>query len=177
METDICAVTIVISGPAFRWDGWCWDGWCWDGRGRASPAGAEIGAGLVEQSLGALFPALDAVQAVEVDGLLGVGQPRLVAVLLQRDGGQGRRQVLPVDPHVVGEHDPLQVDDVGVGGPESGSRPAVPLAFLYAVPADAELVRLVVGVERGTRAEPLVARIVVGQRVPDRRDFHRVGAL
>ncbi len=105
-----------------------------------------------------------------MDALLGVGQPGLAAVALQRDRGEGRGQVPPVDPHVVGEHDPLQVDDVGVGGQESGLRPAVPLAFLCAVPADAELVRLRAGVERRARAEPLVARVVIRQRVPDRLD-------
>src|SRR5216683_839900 len=66
---------------------------------------------------------------------------------------------------------------MSVGGQESGPRPAVPLAFLRAVPADAEVVRLLAGVERGARAEPLVARVVVRQRVPDRLDGRRVGAL
>ncbi len=53
----------------------------------------------------------------------------------------------------------------------------MPLAFLGAVSADAELVRLLVGVERRARAEPLVARVVVRQRVPDGLDGRRVGAL
>ena len=67
----------------------------------------------------------------------------------------------PVGPHVVGEHDPLQVDDVGVGRLEPGPRPAVPLAFLGSVAADPELMRFVLDVERLPGAEPLVARVVI----------------
>jgi len=44
----------------------------------------------------------------------------------------------------------------------------VPLTVLDAVAADAELMRFVADVELGSAAEPLVARGVVRQRVPDR---------
>ena len=53
-----------------------------------SVASGEIGAELVEQSLAAFFAALHTVQAVEVDGLLGVGEPGLVAVGFQGDRGE-----------------------------------------------------------------------------------------
>jgi hypothetical protein len=62
-------------------------------------AGGEIGAELIKQSPGASFAAFDGVQAVEVHALLGVGQSCLVPVGLQRDRGQGRRQMPPNDLH------------------------------------------------------------------------------
>ena len=51
------------------------------------PEGDE-GAELVEEAPGALFPPLDAVEAVEVHTLFGVGQPCPVAFGLQADGGE-----------------------------------------------------------------------------------------
>ena len=75
--------------------------------------------------------------------------------------------MLVVDPDVVGEDDPLLGDDVGVGGLEPRSRAVVPLTVLDRTAADAEVVRLLLGVERRPAAEPLVASIGVGECVPD----------
>ena len=82
-----------------------------------------------------------------------------------------------VDPHVVGEHDSLVLDDIGIGGQKARPRPCVPLAFLNGVSTDPELVRFLARIELGTTAEPLVACGVVRQRVPDRFELDGVGAL
>ena len=103
------------------------------------------------------MPALDAVEPIEVDRLLGVGQER--SPIFGFDGHCGERggDVPLVDPHVVGEDDPLVLDDVGVGGEEPGSGSANPLAFLDAMATDAEVVRRLVGLEGRAAPEPPVA--------------------
>src|SRR5207248_11170073 len=115
----------------------------------------------IEQAGRALLATLRRVQAVEVDALLGVGQPRSFGLGLQRDGGQRRRDVPVVDPHVVGENDALVLDNVRVGRDEARPRAAVPLTVLDAVAADAELMRCVSDVELWSDAEPLLARGLV----------------
>src|SRR5215472_10943175 len=74
----------------------------WSGVLALVAGGRQVGAELAEKPPGAFLAALDAVQAVEVDALLGVGQVGLTAVGLQRDRGQGGGPVLTVGPHVVG---------------------------------------------------------------------------
>ena len=54
-----------------------------DGRGIG---GCQVGAELVEQPGRALFASVDAVEPVEVDALLGVGQPGALALRFERDG-------------------------------------------------------------------------------------------
>src|ERR1700730_759595 len=70
---------------------------------------------VVEQPAGALCPAFDTVEAVEVDALFGVGQARSLALRLHHDRRQGGGDMPVVEPHVVGEDDSLLVYDVGVG--------------------------------------------------------------
>jgi len=48
--------------------------------------GCQVGAELVEQPGRALFASVDAVEPVEVDALLGVGQPGALALRFERDG-------------------------------------------------------------------------------------------
>src|SRR4029078_12080245 len=83
-------------------------------------------------------PALRRVlEAVEERAVLGEDEPRAVAVGPHLDGGQRHGEEPPVEPEVVGEDDPLAVDDVVVPAAELVQRPVRIASHAHLAAADA----------------------------------------
>jgi hypothetical protein len=111
------------------------------------------------------------VDAVEERALLVEHEPRPVPVAEELDRRQRHRREPVVEQEVVGEHDPLAVDDVVEAAPERVARPVRRAADVDLGPADAE-VELPV-----RRGEPLPLELGVGERAERLRRRERVAAL
>src|SRR5664279_695840 len=81
----------------------------------------------VEDPETARFTLGPVVEAVEMDAVLGVGEPGAAVHRLEFEGSDRRRDVHAVDPHVVTGDDPVVLHDVGADGLVARSGAAVEL--------------------------------------------------
>src|SRR4051794_23358863 len=93
-------------------------------RGSRGDLLSEEGGEPVEQQAGAVLALGRILEVVEERAVLGEDEPRAGAVGAHLDGRQRHGDEPPVEQEVVGEDDPLTVDDVVVPAAELVQRPA-----------------------------------------------------
>src|SRR3954452_4365148 len=93
-------------------------------RGSRGDLLAEEGGEPVEQQAGAVLALRRILEVVEERAVFGEDEPRALAVGPRLDGRQRHGDEPPVEEKVVGEDDPLTVDDVVIPAPELVQRPA-----------------------------------------------------
>src|SRR3954451_21333742 len=137
------------------------------GRGARRSGGElliEEGGEPVEQQAGAVLALRRILDVVEERAVLGEDETRAVAVGPHLDGRQRHGDEPPVEQEVVGEDDPLTVDDVVVPAAELVQRPARIASHAHLAAADTE-VELPVGVGPALgHAEPALLELWVRER-------------
>src|SRR5215207_10192816 len=124
----------------------------------------EEGGEPVEQQAGAVLALRRILEVVEERAVLGEDEPRAVAVGPNLDGRQRHGDEPPVEQEVVGEDDPLTVDDVVVPAAELVQRPARIASHAHLAAADTEVeVPIGVGPALG-HAEPALLELRVRER-------------
>src|SRR3954451_25298232 len=133
-------------------------------RGSRGDLLTEEGGEPVEQQAGAVLALRRILEVVEERAVLGEDEPRPVAVGPHFDGRQRHGEELPVGQEVVGEDDPLTVDDVVVPAAELMPRPARIASHAHLAAADTEVERQTgVGPALGC-AEPASLELWVRER-------------
>src|SRR3954470_19605272 len=125
----------------------------------------EEGCEPVEQKAGAVLALRRILEVVEERAVLGEHEPRAVALGAHLDGRQRHGDEPPVEQEVVGEDDPLTVDDVVVAAAELVQRAARIASHADLAAADTELeLQAGVGPALG-HAEPALLELRVRERV------------
>src|SRR3954463_16831693 len=99
----------------------------------------EEGGEPVEQQAGAVRALRRILEVVDERAVLGEDEPRAVAVGPHLDGRPRPGDEPPVEQEVVGEDDPLTVDDVVVPAAELVQRPARIASHAHLAAADTEV--------------------------------------
>src|SRR3954453_15099568 len=124
----------------------------------------EEGGEPVEQQAGAVLALRRILEVVEERAVLGEDEPRAVAVGPHLDGRQRHGDESLVEQEVVGEDDPLTLDDVVVAAAELVQRPARIASHAQLAAADTE-VELPIGVGPALgHAEPALLELGVRER-------------
>src|SRR4051794_318368 len=124
----------------------------------------EEGGEPVEQQARAVLTLRRILEVVEERAVLGEDEPRAVAVGPHLDGRQRHGDEPPVEQQVVGEDDPLTLDDVVIGAAELVQRPVRIASHAHLAAADPE-VELPVGVGPALgHAEPAPLELRVRER-------------
>src|SRR5215211_3828475 len=124
----------------------------------------EEGGEPVEQQACAVLALRRILEVVEERAVLGEDEPRAVAVGPHLDGRQRHRDEPSVEHEVVGEDDPLTIDDVVVPAAELVQLPARIASHAHLAAADTEVeLPLGVGPALG-HAEPAPLELWVGER-------------
>src|SRR6185295_12371365 len=170
-EMDMWQVVSGIATPQKALTNCKW--WPRSTRRQAGGAGArgsrgdllgEEGGEPVEQQTGAVLTLRRILEVVEERAVLGEDEPRAVAVGPHLDGRQRHGDEPPVEQQVVGEDDPLTVDDVVVPAAELVQRPARIASRAHLAAADTEVeLPVAVGPARG-HAEPAPLELRVRER-------------
>src|SRR3954467_14738229 len=133
-------------------------------RGSGGDLLTEEGGEPVEQEAGAVLALRGILEVVEERAVLGEDEPRPLAVGPHLDRRQRHGEEPPVEDEVVGEDDPLTVDDVVVPAAELVQRPARIASHAHLAAADTE-VELPIGVGPALgHAEPALLELRVRER-------------